>query len=92
MIVKKANFILKGPVSTYRRTSDNGQSIISHFCPVCGNPIYGELERFSDIVTVRPGTLNDTNWFNPEKHIWTNSAQGWFQFSEECEALPKGRW
>ena len=92
MIVKKANFILKGQVSTYRRTSDSGQSVTSHFCPVCGNPIYGELERFSDIVAVRPGTLDDTSWFNPERHIWTDSAQGWFQFSEECEALPKGRW
>ena len=92
MIVDKDSFVLDGDVTTYVRISDSGQSVTSHFYPKCGNPIYGELERFPDIVAIRPGTLDDTNWFDPERHIWTDSAQNWFQFPEGCEALPKGRW
>ena len=91
VVVGKESFVLNGEVSTYVRISDSGQSVTSHFCPNCGNPIYGELERFPDIVAIRPGTLDDTNWFDPERHIWTDSAQSWFQFPEGYEALPKGR-
>ena len=91
MVVNKESFVLNGEVTSFVRVSDSGQSVTSHFCPKCGNPIYGELEKFPDIVAIRPGTLDDTTWFNPERHIWTDSAQRWFQFPKGCEALPKGR-
>ena len=92
MVVGKDSFVLNGQVTTYIRVSDSGQSVTAYFCPKCGSPIYGELERFPDIVAIRPGTLDDTSWFNPKRHIWTDSAQSWFQFQEGCEVLPKGRW
>ena len=92
MVVCKNSFVLNGDVTTYVRVSDSGQSVTAYFCPKCGSPIYGELERFPDIVAIRPGTLDDTSWFNPERHIWTDSAQSWFQFPDGCKTLPKGRW
>ena len=92
MVVGKDSFVLNGQVTTYVRVSDSGQSVTAYFCPKCGSPIYGELENFPDIVAIRPGTLDDTSWLNPKRHIWTDSAQRWFQFQEGWEILPKGRW
>ena len=92
MVVGKDSFVLNGKLTTYVRVSDSGQRVTAYFCPMCGSPIYGELERFPDIVAIRPGTLDDTSWFKPERHIWTSSAQNWFEFPEGCEGLPKGRW
>lgn len=91
MVVGKDSFTIKGEVASYIRTSHSGQKNTSYFCPKCGNPIYGELEQFPDIIAVRPGTLDDTKWFTLERHIWTNSAQSWFQFPDGCKTLPKGR-
>jgi hypothetical protein len=92
MVVGKGSFVLNGEVTTYVRVSDSGQSVTAYFCPKCGSPIYGELERFPDIVAIRPGTLDDTSWFNLERHTWTDSAQSWFQFPDGCKILSKGRW
>ena len=92
MVVNRKNFTITGQVSTYVRAADSGQTNTSYFCPNCGNPIYGEVERLPDIVAIRPGTLDDTSWFKPERHQWTDSAQSWFEFPEGCEVLPKGRW
>ncbi len=92
MVVGKDSFVLNGEVTTFVRISDSSQSVTSHFCPKYRNPIYGELERFPYIIAIKPGTLDDTNWFNLGRHIWTDSAQNWFQFPEGCEASQKGRW
>ena len=91
MVVSRGSFTINGEVASYIRTSDIGQKNTSYFCPKCGNHIYGELEQFPDIIAIRPGTLDDTKWFTLEQHIWTNSAQSWFQFPEGCKTLPKGR-
>lgn len=36
-----------------------------------------------DVVVVQPGTLDDTSWLRPVAHIWTRSAQPWFQFPSD---------
>jgi hypothetical protein len=28
-------------------------------------------------VSVKPGTLDDTSWLNPEMHLWTRNKQSW---------------
>ena len=63
MVVDKDNFIINGEITSYIRTSDSSQKITSYFFPKCGNSIYGELEKFPDIIAVRLGTLDNTKWF-----------------------------
>ena len=31
---------------------------------------------------VRAGTLDDTSWLRPTRHIWTRSKQPWIAFAE----------
>ena len=92
MIVERDSFAVQGELASYIRTSDNDTKVTSYFCPNCGNPIYGELERSPDILALRPGTLDDTKWFKLDRMIWADSAQSWVEFSDKIETLPKGRW
>jgi hypothetical protein len=45
-------------------------------CPECGCCIWGEITP--EILALQAGTLDDTSWLKPIAHIWTSSAQPWF--------------
>jgi hypothetical protein len=34
------------------------------------------------VVRVRAGTLDDTSWLRPTRHIWTRSKQPWITLPE----------
>jgi hypothetical protein len=53
-------------------------------CPSCGTRLWGEPLKLPDAVIVQPGTLDDASWLRPVAHIWTRSAQPWFQFPEDA--------
>ena len=91
MVVDKDSFTINGKITSYIRTSDSSQKTTSYFCPKCDNSIYGELKKFPDILAVKPGALNDTQWFTVDRYIWTDSAQSWFQFPEDCKPLQRAR-
>jgi hypothetical protein len=39
------------------------------------------------VVRVRAGTLDDTSWLRPTRHIWTRSKQPWVIFAEGDETF-----
>jgi len=42
-----------------------------------------ELRRVGGVLSLRAGTFDDTSWVVPAGHIWTRSAQPWFQFGAD---------
>jgi hypothetical protein len=41
------------------------------------------------VIRVRAGTLDDTSWLRPTRHIWTRSKQSWVSFAEGDEVFEK---
>jgi len=39
------------------------------------------------MIRVRGGTLDDTSWLRPTRHIWTRSKQPWIAFAEDDETF-----
>jgi hypothetical protein len=76
LVVVEAAFRLGG-VEPRRllRTADSGRVNTRLVCPQCGSWICG-LPR-DGAVRVRAGTLDDTSWLRPTRHIWTRSKQPW---------------
>jgi hypothetical protein len=37
------------------------------------------------MMRVRAGTLDDTSWLRPTRHIWTRSKQPWVIFADHDE-------
>ena len=58
-----------------QRIADSGRPNIRLLCPQCGTWICG-MPR-DGMHRVRAGTLDDTSWLRPTRHIWTRSNQAW---------------
>lgn len=49
------------------------------FCPRCGSGIYVVLLNSADRLLIKVGTLDETDWFRPEYHAWTEHKQKWIE-------------
>ncbi len=71
--------------------SDSGNERYGTFCPDCGCRIaHGQLPS-NGVLSLRAGTFDDTSWVSPSGHIWTKSAQPWFEFKADdilCDVQP----
>ncbi len=87
MVVIEADFrLIKGNLKTYASKSAAGRAKLGAFCPECGTRIYHKPEWRKGMVSVKPGTLDDTSWLKPEMHLWTCSKQPWVIIQEGVEA------
>jgi hypothetical protein len=70
--------VTAGEPATYRRTMTSGRVSCVRFCGTCGTRVFAEPGTdFSEIVVVRPGTLDDTRWLKPAAQMFTRSAHSW---------------
>ncbi len=71
--------------------SDSGNERYGLFCADCGCRIaHGQMPS-NGILSLRAGTFDDPGWIVPTGHIWTRSAQPWFEFGADdilCETQP----
>jgi len=63
-----------------QRTADSGRINTRLVCPECGSWICGAPR--DGVMRVRAGTLDDTSWLRPTRHIWTSRKQPWITFPE----------
>jgi hypothetical protein len=71
-----------------RRIADSGRINTRLVCPECGSWISGPPR--DEMVRVRAGTLDDTSWLRPTRHIWASRKQPWVMFAEGDEIFDKG--
>jgi len=90
MVVSEADFrLIKGNLKTYASKSAAGRAKLGAFCPECGTRIYHKLEWRKGMVSVKPGTLDNTSWLKPEMHLWTSSKQPWVIVPDGMEVYEK---
>ena len=77
-IVARESFrLLHGKVKTFTRKADSGRAATSTFCPECGTQIYQEPDFLKDMVSVKPGTLDDTSFLRPTLQTWVGRKHAW---------------
>ena len=89
MPVGKDSLAVSGLTRRFTRTADNGNEVTGVFCPECGVRIYHVLKSAQDVVSIKPGTLDDTRWLRPELFIWMTSAQGWVPVPSGVKTLER---
>ena len=91
MPVKKESLTVTGATKQFIRTADSGGEVtgVGVFCPDCGVRIYHALKSAPDVLSIKPGTLDDTSWLRPSTFIWMKSAQGWFAVPDGVNALER---
>jgi hypothetical protein len=76
IVVSENGFHLMGlEPRRLQRTADSGRVNIRLVCPECGSWVCGPPR--DGAVRVRGGTLDDTSWLRPTRHIWTRRKQAW---------------
>lgn len=66
------------PLVVHERPAASGRTVRGHFCRRCGTRLFNEPSRNTEIVNIKPGTLDDTSWLRPVGHLWVENAQSWF--------------
>ncbi|WP_163264652.1 GFA family protein [Chelativorans alearense] len=81
LMVPAQGIELHGPFETYACRGGSGRMSDRVFCPTCGGRVTHQIQG-SDVVVVKPGTLDDTSWLKPAGHIFTASKQPWVPLPE----------
>lgn len=71
------------------RDTDSGNVVGRYFCGDCGSPIYSALPTQPDTLFLKTGTLDDTQFFRPQFHVWCDSKQSWVSLEEGVPALAR---
>ena len=69
--------LLSGALKHWVRLMPSGRAMECSFCPDCGTRLFHKVLGQSEIMSIKPGTLDDTTWLKPAGHIWTKSMQSW---------------
>jgi hypothetical protein len=77
---------VNGTVKFYDSKGESGQIIRRGFCPDCGSALFGRPAVLGNLVSIRPGTLDDPSSFRPIMDIYAASAQPWDRLDPD---LPK---
>ncbi|MFH0880519.1 MAG: GFA family protein [Lentisphaerota bacterium] len=75
--------LLHGELKKWIRHTPLGKEMECSFCPACGTRLFHKILGQSEILSIKPGTLNDTSWLKPAGHLWTKSAQSWVHLDED---------
>jgi len=78
--------LLQGSLRFHPSPSEGGGMTRRGFCPDCGSPIAVKPDAASQLVGIRPASLDDPSWFKPEMNAWTSDAHLW---NEMNPALPR---
>jgi hypothetical protein len=62
--------------------TDSGSKVARQFCRECGSPIASLSEGTPQLAFIKAGTLNEKSWFEPQMHVWCDSAQPWLSIDE----------
>ncbi len=80
---------VEGEVKTFVSETERGGTIDRQFCPACGSPLFSLSPNLPDMVFVKVGTFDDTDWYRPQLNIWTGSAQAWYHIDPELMSFER---
>ncbi|MEY4344886.1 MAG: hypothetical protein RL032_718 [Pseudomonadota bacterium] len=66
-----------GTVKEWIRTMPSGKQMACQFCPDCGTRLFHKVVGQDQVLSIKPGTLNQPRKLVPAGHIWLDSKQPW---------------
>jgi hypothetical protein len=85
------NVAIAGEAREFSRSTDNGNTFTTGFCPVCGSTVYARASRLPKIVGVTVGTIADPAFPRPVRSVYEQSRHAWIELPAEMAHHPRGR-
>ena len=77
------------PTAAFEDEGESGQPVTRRFCPGCGSAIVTHVSVAPELEWSKAGTLDDPSWFEPQMHIWCESAQPWVSIDDSLPRFEK---
>ena len=88
MLIEEARFIVdEGEPLSGEVIAGSGGTKRTYFCGRCGSYLWSRPPARPGLLGVRPGGLDETDWFEPQAHIWTRSKQRWVRLPPDVPAF-----
>ena len=89
--------IVEGEVSSTELKAGSGASCKTYFCTKCGAYVYADYDSAIKRLTLRTKTLNNSEKFPPQVHIFTKDKDPWLKLSKDVICFeemydPKKTW
>ena len=89
--------IVEGEVSSTELKAGSGASYKTYFCTKCGTYVYADYDSAVGRLTVRTKTLDNSEKFPPQVHIFTKDKDPWLNLSKDAVCFkemydPKKTW
>jgi hypothetical protein len=86
-IYPEASVTIAGEHRAWRRSSDAGRHLESHFCPTCGTAVFFRAEGLPGMVGVAAGCFGDPNFMRPKRLFWASRRHRWLDLAEGIAVL-----
>jgi len=73
---------------TFKDVGSSGQPVERNFCSTCGSPLYSRVRATEDILYIKAGSLDDSDWVTPNVEIWCDSQVGWSTLKKDMASFP----
>ncbi len=80
---------IEGELADHASRANSGNLMHRRFCPRCGTPVTTQSEERPHLITIRAGTLDDSEIARPLMTIWTSSAPAWAPIDPRIPAIDK---
>ena len=87
--IPKPNIAFDGLEPTMYEDGDtaSGGQVERYFCGRCGSPLYSLIPDQQEMLFLKTGTLDQTDDFVPQFHVWCDSKQNWVDLAEEIPQM-----
>ncbi len=84
---RRADLVITGESTAYRRIADSGNAITFHFCPTCGSTVYYLPDTQPDLVAVTVGAFADPQFPRPWVSVYESRRHAWVGLPDGIEHL-----
>ncbi len=81
----RADVVIEGDATVYRRVGDEGSAIDFSFCPACGATVFYVMVDDADVVAVPVGAFADNAFPPPTVQVYAARRHGWVSLPEGIE-------
>ena len=77
VVVRTADVAMDGALEVVVLPTPSGRNVEQHLCATCRCRIYAQAAEARDFLSLRAGSLDQTDWIVPVVQTWTQSALPW---------------
>jgi hypothetical protein len=90
MIIPHPRFSPVGELIEWAHPNRRGTTTRQQFCSMCKTRIYSTSNERVGMLTLRAGTLDESDTLSPVAHMWVKRKQSWLQISMDDETYEEG--